>query len=1015
MEERKIMRSMEETTALADGKYIVNMLWKEKNICLPNNREVAKKRLRTLLKRLRRSPGLFNIYCGNIEKYIEKGYARKLSPLEASIHTAQTWYLPHHPVFNVNKPGKVRVVFDAASKFKGVSLNSMLNTGPDLANKLIGVLLRFRNFPFTLVADIEGMFHQVQVAEKDRDSLRFLWVESETSEKISTYQMKVHIFGATDSPCCASYALRRTAEDNKDDYSEEAYQTVLRNFYVDDLLKSVDHENGLLRIANEVASMLRRGGFNLTKFISNSDLLLNSLPASKLAHPLQEMDLSIDATDRALGIKWHVKEDQFLFSSVTEKQPLTKRGLLKTVSSIFDPLGFLAPFTMKAKVILQNLWRGRFDWDELIDTHNAEEWLAWLEQLKHISAFKLNRCYILSSDTLISRELHCFSDASELAFGAVCYMRSCYSSNQIVCSLISSKSRIAPLKPMTMPRLELQGAVLGSRLTESIKEEIDVNFDAIHYWVDSTIVLQYIYNESKRFKVFVGNRVSEIRENSEPEQWHHVSGEENPADDITRGLDISEMGPASRWVNGPEFLSKDPSEWPKSPDILCVDNNDPEVRPCTVLAVVVSPFLEFLERSAFWMKAVRVCAWILRFISISRKLPVRRVQYLVASELQSAKDIIFKLTQRQWYGNEVSALEKEHAIHRNSSLLQLRPFLSEDGLLKVGGRLKHANIPTSAKHQIILPGKSWVSRMLVQHYHQKDAEVGLNHMMASLRLRYWIVGCRALVKGYLRSCFLCKKRNTKPLNPLMATLPRCRLAIGSPAFHHTGVDYFGPILIRHGRSSPKRWGCIFTCLTTRAIHLEVAESLTTDDFINVLKRFVNRRGNAKALYSDCGTNFKGAHKELKDCLMALNQIEIGQYAAQEDMEWHFNPPDAPHMGGAWERLVGCVKVALRNIVKERLVTDFQLMTLLTEIETIINSRPLTETSDDINDLEALTPNHFLLGRANRHLPMGVFTDHDLCSRKRWRQVQLLADHFWKRFRKEYLPSLTKRVKWNSEQ
>ena len=161
----------------------------------------------------------------------------------------------------------------------------MLNTGPDLANKLIGVLLRFCNFPFTLVADIEGMFHQVQVAEKDRDSLRFLWVESETSEKISTYQMKVHIFGATDSPCCASYALRRTAEDNKDDYSEEAYQTVLRNFYVDDLLKSVDHENGLLRIANEVASMLRRGGFNLTKFISNSRFIAKLFTSVKTGSP----------------------------------------------------------------------------------------------------------------------------------------------------------------------------------------------------------------------------------------------------------------------------------------------------------------------------------------------------------------------------------------------------------------------------------------------------------------------------------------------------------------------------------------------------------------------------------------------------------------------------------------------------------------------------------------------------------------------------------------------------------
>ena len=653
-------------------------------------------------------------------------------------------------------------------------------------------------------------------------------------------------------------------------------------------------------------------------------------------------------------------------------------------------------------------------WDETIDKKDSTDWMTWLDQLKLISSFRLKRCYITCPDELIRRELHCFSDASELAFGAVCYLRSIYSSQKLTCSLVVSKSRVAPIKPMTMPRLELQGAVLGTRLASTVKDEIDIKIDTVHFWVDSTIVLQYINNESKRFKVFVGNRVSEIRDQSEPKQWHHISGVDNPADDITRGLDIKDMGPQSRWVRGPEFLYKDVSEWPKQPKILDVECNDPEIRPCAVLSIVVCPFLENLKRSSSWTKVVRVCSWILRFLHNSRN-QIKRELYLTTIELQGANEIIFRLIQRQWYRGELSALENGREIHGSSPLRQLKPFISENGLLRVGGRLKNANIPLSAKHQIILPGKSWVSRLLVQNHHKRDIEAGLNYLIASLRLEFWIVGSRVLVKRVLRNCLDSKKSNAKPLTPVMSPLPQCRLAIGCPTFHFTGVDYFGPILVKYGRSSPKRWGCIFTCLTTRAIHLEIAESLSTDAFINVLKRFVNRRGNPKALYSDCGSNFKGAKKELKECIKALNQTEIGEYPAQNSMEWHFNPPDAPHMGGAWERLIGCVKVALRTLLKERSVTDFQLMTLLTEVETIVNSRPLTAVSDDINDMEALTPNHFLLGRANKYVPMGDFTDNDLCSRKRWRQVQVLSDHFWRRFRREYLPCLTKRVKWTTEQ
>ena len=1014
MVERKIAVSMEESTAMKGNKYCVKMLWKDKELVLPNNRDVAKKRLLQLLKRLRAQPDIFKLYSENIKQYVTKGYAKRMSYADARVSGDRSWYLPHHPVFNVNKPGKLRVVFDAASRYKGKSLNDVLHTGPDLVNKLIGVLLRFRNFPFTLVADIEGMFHQVKVSDQDRDSLRFLWVNSEDDSSIVTYQMLVHIFGATDSPCCAAYALRRTAEDNKDEFSIETYNTVIKNFYVDDLLKSFKTEKDLLQIAPELIQMLAKGGFHLAKFISNSRSLLSSLPESQLAHKLYDMDFSSELTDRALGVKWHVERDEFLFTSLPDKQPVTKRGILKTVSSIFDPLGFLTPFTVRAKIILQNLWRSRCGWDDPIDPCNSIAWDTWLQQLKLISSFKLSRCYITNPEDIALRELHCFTDASELAFGAVCYMRTQYHSKQITCSLITSKSRVAPIKPMTMPRYELQGAVLGARLTYAVQEEIDVPIESIHYWVDSTLVLQYIYNETKRFKVFVGNRVAEIRESSDPKQWHHVDSKENPADDITRGLDITKMGPESRWIRGPEFLLKDPSHWPEPPEVLPVDSDDPEVRRINVLAITVSPFIEVFERYSKWTKAFRVVAWILRFYKNCRE-GVDSSMYLTPSELKKACEKIYKLVQAQWYQTEIKALSDGLETPNNSKLRQLRPFLDENGILRVGGRLKNARIPFGSKHQIILPGGSWVSKLLAEHHHKTSAEAGLNHLISLLRVQFWIVGSRTMIKRLLRTCFHCRRRNAKLHTPVMAPLPECRLAIGCPTFYHTGIDYFGPILVKYGRTKPKRWCCLFTCMTTRAVHLEVAESLSTDDFINVLRRFQNRRGNPKAFYSDCGSNFKGAEAELRESLKMLDQSEIGNYTAKHDIEWNFNPPDAPHMGGAWERLIRCVKIAFRNLVSDRLLTDFQLMTLLTEVESIVNSRPLTQASDNVDDLEALTPNHFLLGKATRNAPFGSYSDKDICSRKRWRQVQTLADHYWKRFRKEYLPLLTKRGKWLKEE
>ena len=365
-ENERVLMNMDATTTIVNGHYEVGMLWKQSTVQLPNNYVMAERRFKSLMKRFNADQSLHQQYSETIESYVSRGYARRLTKEEKFVSSNKTWYLPHHAVINPNKK-KVRVVFDAASSFKGVSLNDSLVTGPDFLNSLVGVLMRFRRNAVALVADVEAMFHQVFVKESDRDTLRFLWRNDvQTEEEPDVYQMQVHIFGAKDSPSCATYALRKTALDNKGKFSNECIQNTLRNFYVNDLLASVKTEQEAIILAQEMMEMMKCGGFNLSKFISNSKKVMKALPKSALAKP--DLNLSLDSlpTERALGVRWNIEKDAFVFSTVKKEVPATKRGILKLVSSIFDPLGFLAPFIVQAKMLLQELWRKKHGWDDEI-------------------------------------------------------------------------------------------------------------------------------------------------------------------------------------------------------------------------------------------------------------------------------------------------------------------------------------------------------------------------------------------------------------------------------------------------------------------------------------------------------------------------------------------------------------------------------------------------------------------------------------------------------------------------
>eukprot|EP00112_Aurelia_sp_Birch-Aquarium-sp1_P008827 Seg1983.6 transcript_id=Seg1983.6/GoldUCD/mRNA.D3Y31 product="hypothetical protein" protein_id=Seg1983.6/GoldUCD/D3Y31 len=670
-------------------------------------------------------------------------------------------------------------------------------------------------------------------------------------------------------------------------------------------------------------------------------------------------------------------------------------------------------------MLLQELWRRKLGWDDDIDEDLKTSWRKWLDALDSIGNFMIPRRYV--NEEVVEYQLHLFADASEPAFGAVAYLLFIHSSGRKSCSFVMSKTRLAPLKTLTIVRLELQAAVLAVRLHSAIQGEFDLETSSTHFWTDSMITLQYIRNENRRLKTFVANRVAEIRENTKPSQWHHIDGKENPADDCSRGLHVSKITPESRWLNGPAFRCHDGIIWPEEQDQCSLAEEDPEVKKERILATKTAVLHQSpIEIGDFstWKRLTRIMSWVLRACKMFKKQisskPKMTFTSLDPTESDAAIKLLVRHVQQAAFSEEFQALQDE-TRKLKGRLKALNPFIDKEGLLRVGGRLKHAPIDYSARHELILPARHHLTTLLIRHEHEQFAHAGSEFTLAEIRHSYWIVKGRSAVRKVIHNCMHCKKERARPAIPIMADLPEFRIAVGEPPFSHVEVDFFGPMQVKRARSTVKRWGCIFTCLVVRAVHLEVVESLETDAFINSLERFMNRRGHPNLIVSDCGSNFRGADRELKVCLKELDQEKIKTFASNRRVKWKFNPPSSPHMGAAWERLVRSAKTALKAILKGRLVDDFSLATIFTEAEGIMNSRPLTATSDDINDLEALTPNHFLLGRASPNLPPGIFYETDISNRKRWRQVHMLTEHLWRRFQREYLPTLTKRPKWrNSE-
>ena len=1001
--DREVVNLWNQEAMKEGAHYVLPIPFKEKPPKLENNYSMAKHRLDLLGKRLKREPTLQRMYTAGIQESLQKGYAEEVTNFERS--DGGVWYLPHHPVLHPKKPGKVRIVFDCAAKYRGTALNDCIHQGPDLTNKLLGVLLKFRQQPVALSADIEGMFCQVRVPPKERDVLRFLWWADDDPDKpVKLYRMTTHLFGGVWSPSAANFALRKVAEHNQGIFSDDTIQTLLHNFYVDDCLKAVATKDQAIRLATELQELLASGGFRLTKWLCNSKRVMRSIPAEEWSKSLNKCNLDHDdlPCERALGVLWDVEQDTFIFDIKLPERPTSKRGMLSTTSSVYDPLGFASPFVFKAKVLFQESTRPKMDWDEELPDKLATAWHKWLTDLPLLSELAVTRCLMPpDGDPSTVVHLHHFSDASERGYGAVTYIKI-----NDKCNLVMAKAKLAPIKPTSIPRLELLGAVVATDLDLLVKRHLEIPIDKTYFWTDSTIVLQYINSDDCQFQTFVANRISKIRERSNPDQWRHVDSASNPADDISRGLTAGEMLSNKRWISGPAYLQLREEDWPTQPSIGNLPE-DAEIKRAkgVYMATCTAPdsLEQLLQRYSDWHRMKRAVVILLRLKALLRKKAVKRLlEPITVEELRNAETAILCHVQHESFGS---------AQTKFSPITSLKPYSNkETKLLCVGGRLTKAPIPHEAKHPVILPTRHRVTELVIRHYHLRLGHMGAERVLAEIRQRFWIIKGRSTVSRVLKSCVVCRKQKAQPQNQQMADLPESRVTPDEPPFSRVGVDYFGPFMIKRARSELKRYGCLFTCLATRAIHLEVSNTLNTDSFINALQRFIARRGEPAEIRSDNGTNFVGGLQELRKAVSEWNQQRIADHLLQHNVRWIFNPPGASHMGGVWERQIRTIRSVLNGVTSLQLLDEEGLTTLFCTVEAIINGRPITKLSNDPKDPLPLTPNHLLLLRSGSVLPPGVFVKEDLY-RRCWRQVQYLADQFWARWVKEYLPSLQQRQKW----
>ncbi|KAL0803434.1 hypothetical protein ABMA28_017281 [Loxostege sticticalis] len=995
-------------------------------------------RLYNLEKRFSKDPSLFEKYKEFIDKYLENGHGKYFDISKYDLSKGNVYFLPHHPVFNNNsKTTPVRAVFDASMNAKNnISLNDLLLNGPTVQKELFDILILLRTYKYVLLCDIKSMYRQVLIENKFCCLQNILWRES-PHDPVRCIQLQTVTYGLKSSSFLATRCLVELAQRYKDQYPLASF-VLLNSSYVDDLQCGSNQLIELEQIKKELIELLGLGGFSLHKWCSNHLDILSDIPIE--SHSLNDKDFDKNNTYiKTLGLSYNLSSDMFRLTCPDSQvqQSYTKRQVLSFISKFFDPLGLVGPILTQAKVLMQQIWFHNLKWDEVLPADLHQQWVEFVQSLIKMHCISVPRN--INTLNAISIELIGYADASNKAYGCCLYLRVIDTFNTVKVMLLCSKSRINPRnKCLTTPRLELNSALLLSMLARKVHSTLSLKYEIKTFlYSDSQIVLSWLDVEPAKLGVYVANRVEKIRQLTTDFQWNYVPTNENPADCLSRGVKPCSLQNNVLWWNGPtclmdinynhckKYVSNDVNNLPeiKMSNMCDNENHSPVMEVSNVCATQLneSLFINLLNKYSNIDKLTRVMAYILRF-SHNCKIQNKDCKLkgsLTPKELMSALHVILKIDQERYFHSEINCLHSKRPI--KSNIANLSAFLDSQGLLRVGGRLQNAELPFSKKHPIILAKDSNITKLIILKEHLRLLHAGQKLILSSLSEKYWIVNATRVIKSVLYKCVTCFRLKAKNATQLMGSLPLDRVKMTRP-FQIVGTDYGGPFYVKQSRVRKpvitKAYIVIFICFVTKAIHIELASDMTTNTFLACLKRLIARRNKPSKIYCDNAAYYKGANNVMKELYEMFNTTahhnSVMDYANSERISFNFIPSYSPVFAGLWEAGIKSIKHHMKRVIGNTVLTYEEMYTVVVQIESILNSRPITPMTRDFDDMSYLTPGHFLTGSPLTTYPEINLADEPIGRLSFWKQCTKMQQCFWKQWHKQYLVMLQSRPKWKHE-
>ncbi|XP_008186006.1 uncharacterized protein LOC103310227 [Acyrthosiphon pisum] len=780
--------------------------------------------------------------------YLDTTHMTKLN--QTLTNEQNTYYIPHHVVIRPDRTTtKMRIVFDASAKTSsGMSLNDNLYCGKKLQQDLHGIILRFRLHPIVFTADIKNMFRQIVVTETHRPYQRLLY-RFNPEEPVQEYEMNRVTFGQKCSPFISIRTLHKLIDDEASN-DETLKAIVHQDLYVDDIVTGTSTLSEALELTQNLITLFEKGKFELRNWSSNSEQLLTRIP---MEHR-QVLPITFEERDsccmKVLGLMWDLKVDSLSYLYQPCPVKFSKRVILSEIARIYDPLGLLTPVTTDLKRLMKYLWLVGVNWDETIPEEAMTSWTQYHRELPLLATLKIPRMVTHPNATY---ELLGFSDASEAAYAAAVYLR-IDTGTEVKCHLLMGKSKIAPARKISVPRLELCSAWLLARLLAFAQDNLSaIDIENVAALSDSTLTLQWIRNSCGKLL--------------------HLPTNDNPTDCASRGLRPDILASHDIWWQGPLFLKQPEREWPVestvSP-ISCSEEENEEKR-ITLLSREKEEHCRLLYQSDNLPKVLRFTVYWLRLRDrLGKKPSLPITSPPTTDETERALRSLVRWTQNIYFSDE----KKEHSMGKQAPkhLRKLTPFLDDDHLLMVRGRLGYAEIPYNEKHPLLMPKSSRLTELLIDFTHRKNGHPGPQTVQYLLRQNYWIFSSRSVVKQRIHRCIPCFRAKPRLAQPIMGNLPSFRISQIKP-FSRTGVNFAGPFqviaaMIRKIKVT-KAYIYIFVRMVTTAVHIELVSDLSTQLFIAALDRFIGRRGRCSDIYSDCGTNFVGTNRYLQEVYSIL--------------------------------------------------------------------------------------------------------------------------------------------------